>query len=56
MSDQEHKPDPTLERSAKYISNYLKFHMKDDLAEVLNPLCQIIQKAINVILGERNGK
>lgn len=56
MSNQEQKPEPTLEKSTKYIAGYLKYHLKEDLAEVLQPLCQIMQNAINVFLGGRNGK
>jgi len=51
----EQKPDPTLERSAKYISNYLKFNLKEDLAEVLTPLCQEIKTISNAIIGGKNG-
>ncbi len=56
MEDQEQKKEQTLEKSAKYISSYLKFELKKDLDEALKPLCQILHKAISVFLGGNNGR
>jgi len=56
MDDQEQKKEQTLEKSARYISSYLKFELKKDLDAALKPLCQILQKAISVFLGGSNGR
>ena len=55
MNDQEQKPDPTLERSLKYISNYLKFGLKEDLVETLKPLYEALTTIANAIYGRRDG-
>lgn len=56
MNDQnEQKPDPTLERSLKYISNYLKFGLKEDLVESLKPLYEALTTIANAIYGRRDG-
>lgn len=55
QNQNEQKPDPTLERSAKYISNYLKFQLKEDIAEVLKPLCESINTIANAIYRGKDG-
>lgn len=56
MNNQDEKPEQTLEKSARYISSYLKFQLKKDLEDTLQPLCKVIQSAINAILGGKNGR
>lgn len=56
QNQNEQKPDPTLERSAKYLSNYFKFNFKEDLAEVLGPLCSVLKEIGKAILGGKDGK
>lgn len=34
------KPDPTAEKSLKYISQHLSFKLKDELKEVISPLIE----------------
>ena len=56
MNDQnEQKPDPTLERSLKYISNYLKFGLKEDLVEILKPLYEALNTIANAIYRRGDG-
>ena len=40
----ERKPDPTVERSLKYISQYQAFKFKEELKEVVAPIVEGIQK------------
>ena len=40
----ERKPDPTVERSLKYISQHFSFKMKEEMKEVLAPMIEGIQK------------
>jgi hypothetical protein len=56
MEEQEQKKEQTLEKSARYISSYLKFELKKDLDAAIKPLCQILHKAISVFLGGNNGR
>lgn len=56
MNNQEDKTEQTLEKSARYIASYLKFELKKDLAEVLQPLCQTIYNLGNAILGGKDGE
>ena len=51
----EKKPDPKIETSLKYIANYQKFQMKEDLAEVLKPLIVAIEDVTTAILRGQNG-
>ena len=50
------KPDPTLEKSVKYISNYLKFQFKEDLLEILKPIYEAITTIANAIYRGNNGQ
>ncbi len=53
------KPDPSLEKSVKYISSYMTFKMKDELKELMDPQTKAlisIAESIDTIAHEMKGK
>jgi hypothetical protein len=53
MNDQ--KPEQTLEKSVRYIASYLKFELKKDLLEIVEPFKAAIQAIANTIYRGKNG-
>lgn len=39
-----HKPDPTIEKSLKYIAQHVSFKQKKDLQEVFQPLTEGVNR------------
>ena len=47
----------SLEKNTRYISGYLKFDLKKDLQEVMEPICKRLEAIVDSIkaIGERSG-